>query len=384
TTVIVNPNYASEETVEICAGGEYVLPSGEVVSEAGDYVSAFETINGCDSIITTTIILYPGVVAEINASSSLTFCEGESVILTAEPAGLSYLWSTGETTQSIVVYASGAYSVTVTTDDGCFGTSEEVVVIVNPLPEGATVDIDGETSACEGECVTLTAMPDAQTYEWSTGATTQSIEVCESGVYSVTVTNDFGCSAAIDDIEIIINENPVCSISGDLQICGDGSSVLSGPYGYAYLWSTGETTQSIEVSVAGVYSLTITNEAGCSSTCEVEITVGETPACGICPECPLQFCAGESIVLQALESYAYLWSTGATTQQIIVTEGGWYTVTVFNEEGCSSSCDIYITEIPAPDPTITVDGELEICAGESVTLTAADGYSYIWSTGATT
>ena len=111
-------------------------------------------------------------------------CSGDTVYLFA-PAGFSYEWSTGDTTQSIAVTAAGSYNVTITDGSPCFGVSPNVSIVVNPQ-EMPTIVAEGELRFCTGGSVVLTAS-EAAGHQWSTGETGASIVVAESGAYTVTV-----------------------------------------------------------------------------------------------------------------------------------------------------------------------------------------------------
>ena len=135
----------------------------------------------------------------ISASGSLTLCQGDSVTLTSSAAG-TYSWSNGATTQSITVGASGTYTVTTNAVPICvqgtlpctscgYGTAS-ATVIVNPHP---TVNLGNDTTLTQGNTVTLNAGNAGSTYLWSTGATTQTINVTAIGTYWVKLTNAGGC-----------------------------------------------------------------------------------------------------------------------------------------------------------------------------------------------
>jgi len=122
----------------------------------------------------------------------LNFVQGERVELIASEAD-SYLWSTGETSQSIFVNTSGTYFVTVTDENGCESTSDDVVVVVNPLPQ-IDITTSGPTEFCEGDSVILTAT-ESESYFWTpNGETTQAITVFESGNFGVSITDEMDVS----------------------------------------------------------------------------------------------------------------------------------------------------------------------------------------------
>ncbi|MDD4848509.1 MAG: T9SS type A sorting domain-containing protein, partial [Bacteroidales bacterium] len=451
-TVTVNPlpEVSITGSTTICYGSSTVLTATEGISyywnngavtrsitvvEGGEYSVIVTDANGCSNSATVTVIVNP--LPEVAIEGETAICFGETTTLTAT-AAVSYLWSNGATTQSIVVSEAGNYTVTVTDVNGC-SNSATAVVIVNPLP---TVTIAGITDICEGSTTTLTATPSAA-YLWSTGATTQSITVSESGIYSVVVTNNNGCSNSAE-VTVTVHALPEVSISGNTTICNNESTVLTSTPGSSYHWSNGATTQSITVSNAGTYAVSVTNENGCIGNASVTVVVNPiyyqefsatvcqgtpysghgfnvgTPVAGsfeyindmqtvngcdsitvlnltviALPEVTIlgdfEICSGESTVLTANVAngmtYTYLWNTGATSATIMVAPATTqnYSVTVNNAYGCSSSAEALVMVNPLPN--ITISGETLICQGESTTLTAsgagANG-TYEWSNGQTT
>ena len=96
----------------------------------------------------------------------------------------------------------------------------------------------------------------------------------------------------------------------------------------------------------------------------------------------LSICQGSSSTLSAPTGFTYLWSTGATTQTITVSAAGNYTVAITDGLGCSNSSTVAVSVNTRP--TVTVSGSATVCAGQSVTLTAVGGATYLWNTGVTT
>ncbi|HEX7149953.1 MAG TPA: hypothetical protein VF618_00585, partial [Thermoanaerobaculia bacterium] len=356
------------------------------VSDAGSYSVTTTNAAGCSATSAATVVtVHENPAASITAEGPTTFCAGGSVTLTANEAA-GYLWSNGATTRSITVSESGSYSVTITDANGCSATSAATSVTVNVNPT-ASITANGATTFCAGGSVTLTAN-EAAGYLWSNGATTRSISVSEAGAYSVTITDANGCSATSAATSVTVNVNPTASITADgaTTFCAGGSVTLTANEAASYLWSNGATTQSISVSNAGSYSVTVTNAAGCSVTsAATAVTVNATPVASITANGPTAFCAGGSVTLTANEAASYLWSNGATTRSITVSEAGAYSVTITDANGCSAmSAATSVTVNVNPTASITANGATTFCAGGSVSLTANEAASYLWSNGATT
>ncbi|MCB9185743.1 MAG: tandem-95 repeat protein [Flavobacteriales bacterium] len=361
-------------------------PTSEDISglSAGTYTVTFVDQNACVYVYTTTVGEASLFEPTITADGPTTFCAGDSVVLTAT-AGAQYLWSNGATTQSISVFSSGVYTVSVTTDDGCDGDSDPIQVTVNSNPN-PTVSPIGSTTFCNGGSVTLTTGSYA-TYLWSTGATTQSITVTASGSYSVSVTDGNGCEGTSASLNVTVNDlpEPTVTASGDLEFCAGSNVTLTASAAASYLWSNGQTTQSITVSNAGTFTVTVTDVNGCQGTSDpVTTVVFPTPTPTITADGPTIFCDGDSVVLTSSSASLYQWSTGATTQSITVFTSGNYSVTVTDANDCvGTSAPVQVTVNNNPTPTITANGDLEFCDGDSVVLTSSLATSYLWSTGAT-
>jgi hypothetical protein len=242
----------------------------------------------------------------------------------------------------------------------------------------AVITANGPTTFCIGGSVILSGNIDGI---WNTGATTPSIVVTTGGEYFVTNTGVCGVAES-NHIIVTVNPLPVCSITGDLSICQGETTELCAPAGLSYLWSNGAITQCITVSTAGIYTATITDANGCSSTCSVEVTVNALPVCFITGN--LSLCQGLTTELCAPAGAAgYLWSTGAITGCITVNVAGTYTVTLVYTNGCTNTCSA--TVVVNPLPVCTITGDLLICDGASTQLCASPGAAgYLWSNGAIT
>jgi len=356
------------------------------------------TVNdsGCSSNGTASIPINTATPAAITPGGPTTFCTGGSVTLSANN-GTSYLWSTGATTQSIVVTSTGSYSVTVTDGNGCNATSAATNVTVNPAP---FVTITGPVAMCAAANVTLDAGAGFTTYLWSTGETTQQILVspATTTTYTVTVTNASNCSANDDHtVTVDANPSPVITPSGPTTFCSGGSVTLASSAANSYQWYRDstllgtETNATILATISGSYTVTVTNVGGCSGTsAPTVVTVNNTTPPTITPVGSTTFCAGSSVTLNASAGSAYQWNLdgnpigGATASSYAAAVSGNYTVTVTDVNGCvATSAAQNVLVYPAPAVNIT--GPVATCANTSVTLDAGPGFTtYSWSTGDST
>jgi protocatechuate 3,4-dioxygenase beta subunit/predicted transcriptional regulator len=373
-------------TLTATGGGTYLWSNGATSAAitvnptaTTTYTVTVTNANGCSKSDDAIVSVNDLPIA--NAGPDKNICKGESATLTATGGG-TYLWSTGATTPAITVSptATTTYTVTVTNSNGCV-KSDAVVVTVNDLPN-ANAGPDKEI--CIGGSTTLTATGGG-TYLWSTGATTAEITVSPTTTttYKVTVTNSNGCFKS-DNVVVHVNSLPNANAGPDKIICKGTSTILTATGGGIYLWSTGATTASINVSptVTTTYTVTVTDSKFCSKSDDVVVTVNDLPIANAGTDKVI--CKGESTTLTATGGGTYLWSTGATTAAITVspTATTTYTVTVTNSNGCIKSDDAVVTVNDLPNANAGPDKT--ICKGESTTLTAVGGGTYLWSTGATT
>lgn len=215
-------------------------------------------------------------------------CQGTPLTLTVNITGLTapyaYLWTNGATTSTVTISANTLIRVTVT-GFNAGGVLQSVnspwrLFLFLPTPN-ASISANGPINLCAGQDVDLTANGGNffSSYLWSTGETTQTINVNATGDYTVTITQLSGCAgSATQHVEVYpLLLEPKFEASGPLTFCKPGSVTLTADPGFpAYLWSTGETTQSITVTLTGsgggpvldtiTVSLTLVINASCSFT----------------------------------------------------------------------------------------------------------------------
>ena len=335
-----------------------------------------ENVYGCQNSDTIHVSYYQAPNVRIAGNTRL--CAGDSTILTALGAA-TYLWSNGSIDTSIIVGASGVYSLEGWDVHGCYGR-DSVEVNNYGMP---TVQIMGNPSGCSNNVNILTAVsPSAVSYLWNTGDSTYQIRVLETAVYSVSVSDSNGCQASAS-FSFELRPSPTCSIEGDTEICSGDTTILTASGGQSYFWSTGELTPSISVAPATTrsYSLVIMDVNGCTASASVQVTVhAATP---IVINGPSDFCDGDSVLLVA-EAYGNLmWSTGQYGDSIIVSETGDYMVWSIDTDACQKSSVKHVEKRFAPE--VQIEGDSYVCMGDTAFLYAVTQVpvSYQWTTGAT-
>ena len=208
----------------LVSGNQWILNGSNIPSataqtftptQSGFYSLSSTDVNACQGQSSAvSITVNPSPTATITSSGSTTFCQGDSVTLTAG-SGSSYSWSNGKTSTSIVVKTAGSYSVLVTGSNSCTATSSATSISINPVPPTPTITQN-----------TTTLMSSSSTgNQWYlngsviTGATSQFYTATQAGLYSVKVTNSFGCSATSTSTSVtitgVVNAE---SLSGSINV----------------------------------------------------------------------------------------------------------------------------------------------------------------------
>src|SRR5258706_138862 len=167
---------------------------------------------GCSATISFTVTVNPNPVAVITPNGPTSFCEGGSVMLTAS-GGTSFLWSNNSTSASITVNTSGIYTVTVTDNNTCNGSTSQTVT-VNPLPV-AVISPGGPVLICSNNPAILSANTGpGYTYQWYqnntalAGEVNSTISVSSTGDYTVYITDGNGCTATSSPVQVLEGLGP--------------------------------------------------------------------------------------------------------------------------------------------------------------------------------
>ncbi len=394
--LMVSPGY------EICAGDSILLtvvtsPSATIQwlpPLSGSSLMQYVTTSGtyscqvvCCNI--TTVVNATVTVSTPNAhiNGLHTFCQGDSVLLTADSGMVMYIWNPGNIqTPFLWVSQAGWYFLTTFDAFGCVAT-DSVHITMTPPYTVPYLQVSAP-DFCQGDSVLITLNTNAlSTIQWQAPLTGNSFTqyVDTSGTYICSVTY---CNITTTD-SITVNEFiPLAHITavGPITFCAGDSVILNANSGMTtYLWNPGSyTTQSITVLQSGSYSLTTSDSLGCVATDNISITV--TPAYSV-PQLHINadtlFCPGDSITItvQANSLSTLVWSSplsGNNFTQTVYDSGIYICSVTYCNIQTSDSVHVYKFF-----PLALITGTVRFCDGDSAILTANTGMvTYLWNPGA--
>jgi hypothetical protein len=381
-------------TVELTANpasGTYQWNTGQTtrtitVSGAGTYTATITPTGSCLGTASVVVSLLP--TPTVNAGSNVSIALGQSTTLTATGA-VSYVWSPAATLNTTVgasVIATPTqttfYSVQGTGANGCVGNDQVLVTVVQ-----SNASFTGLlASYCNNApSSTLSGTPAGGTFS-GPGISGNifnpaNTEVSGNVTITYTVVNELGETISSSQTTNIL-QAPQASISvqGSATVCAPNTITLTASGGNTYQWVGGPAAQQFTVSSTGNYTVNVFNANGCQASASQAVTINPQPLANISADGPTTFCQGGQVQLTSNTGASYLWSPGGqTTQSIVVSTVGNYTVQVTNTLGCSNTSlptAVNVTTSPTA-PIIQTSGNTSICAGNSVTL-VSNNNDVIW------
>lgn len=367
--VTANPTPSITGGGNLCDGDTAVLSAGSFstyqwtgnqstssisVTSTGTYSVTVTDGNGCSGNSSPATVTFNPLPIPSVSSAGTTFCDGDTASLSTGSFS-SYLWTPGnETSGSIDVTTSGAYSVAVVDGNGCAGSSAPVTLTFAPSPS-PTVSASGSTTICDGDTLVLTTGAFSG-YVWTPGsATSASLNVTSSGAYSVEVTDTNGCTGTSMPTTVTVNPAPAPSISSSSSgtpCDGDTITLSTGNFA-SYNWAPGNQNQgSIEITSSGTFTVEVVDGNGCVGTSSpFNAVFNSLPAPVVSASGATTFCEGDSVILTTGAFSSYMWNpNGQISSAIVASDSGVYSVMVTDANGCVGVSNMVAVEI-AETPT---------------------------------
>jgi hypothetical protein len=427
-TVTVNPTPSAiaASNSPICAGATLSLSAGggtsyswsgpngfsstlqnpsiafATTAASGTYTVTVSNGFGCSATATANVVVNASVVA--TASSNSPVCGGGSLNLTAS-GGVSYSWTgpngfaslqQNPTILNVSNAASGIYTVTVTNSAGCTAQASTSVSVSTTLTALAA----NNGPLCEGATLSLSAAGGVS-YSWigpngfsstQQNPTISNVTTAVSGTYTVTVTGGSGCTASTTT-NVTVNVAPTANAANNGPVCQGGVLSLSASGGTSYSWSgpngfsslqQNPSLSNVTSAAGGIYTVTVTNASGCSSTASTLVSVNASTPAAAASNSPV--CVGTTLTLFSSVGSSYSWSgpngfsslqQNPTLSNVTSAAGGIYTVTVTNGSGCVSVASTSVVVGAAPIAAASANGP--VCEGSLLSLSASGGVSYSWT-----
>lgn len=426
TTVIQNPNVTANATATFasCNGGNdgsaTAIPGGgngtytyswstmantATVNNLGFGTYTVTITDGENCTATATAVVAQPEPVNVNASATPQTANGSSdgtasAAPTGGVPGYTYLWSNDGVTATITGLLPGAYTVTVTDENGCTAVAVVNVNAYNCTAAAITTSVNASCAGADNgsASVEITAGQAPFTYLWSNDSTGSSVSGLAPGQYSVTATDAANCPVTL--LVTIDEPAPLQANATSTDASGPGSNdgtATAGPTGgtspYTYLWTTGGMGATITGLGADIYTVTVTDDNGCTAVQSVEVFAGN---CGLLsdfvavnPSCNGLSNGAATVVLTGGSSpFTYAWSssgTGATEEDLAA---GLYYVTVTDVNGCEI-IDSVALEDPAllsieQDTVINTSCANTPAGSATVSTTGGTGtVNIVWSDGQT-
>ena len=404
----------ADGSIELSASGgvlpyTYLWSNGETTQDIdslvfGNYTLTITDDNGCVTQ-ETFLVDQPATPVSITHSSGNISCFGGNdgfidITVSGGNGGYVFDWSNAALSEDLTDLFIGVYIIEVQDNKGCI--DRDTIELTQPLtPLSLTTEMTPVICFSE-ENGTATVVASGATapysYLWSNGETTPLITDLIIGDYSVWVTDSLGC---LDSLTVTVTEPPLLTVvldSIDVLCFGDSTgsvsaSALGGVGGYEYLWSTTDITDTVNVLPAGVYSVTVSDTNGCTTTASTTINQPDASLSGSFIVVD-NLCFGESFgsiaatINGGVLPYVYSWSNGETTQDIDSLSNGVYALTVTDSNLCVLVLDTIINS-PSEVAITHVQNNVSCFGGSDATIdlivtNASPPFSYLWNTTDTT
>lgn len=371
---------------------------------AGDYQLTVRDAKGCGSTISASIKQPQSLAVSLDTIHHV-LCHGDNkgmvdVIVSGGTLPYGYVWSNGANSEDLINVMAGTYSLKVNDAKGCVQTLSATI----NQPQKLSLLLDSLVNIkCSGDetgkiSVHANGGMEPYSYSWSNGGSGRSIRNVPAGKYTVSVVDKNNCQAEYTTTV----EQPAALVKTidaitDIRCNGDSTgsifvTVLEGVGPYKFNWNNGATTEDVRGLTAGNYRLTITESNGCQSFLEASIEEPTVFNAAVASTADIQCFANTTgavdiTVSGGVEPYAFTWSNGAKTEDLVDVGADSYSVMVSDANGCLRTLH---AEVKEPELlTLRIDSVRNVkCCGDNsgaIFITVTGGvkpYKYEWSNGA--
>jgi len=374
--------------------------------KSGDYTLIVTDQNRCTSELKTTVKQNSDLVSTVEDIVHV-LCNGDKtgsakVKVEGGVTPYAFKWSNGSTLQNLDKVKADNYSLVITDAKGCVENAS--VLIKQPAEFGGEI-VNIKQIGCHGESngeitTAFKGGVSPYSYKWNTEQTTKDLKGLVAGSYSVTATDNNGCTKVLKtdieqptklELKLLSVVDNLCAgeRNGAIDI-----SVIGGVAPYTYKWNNGGTTQDQSGLIAGEYKVHVTGATGCLKSLDAVIKEPQPLSLKVSSTKDVLCNGGNNgaidlAVSGGTEPYVYSWSNGAKTQDIKEIVAGSYTVNVMDAHGCNSNISANIKQ-PEPLEVAIADVKHILCYGDSTGAISIDvkggvqPYSYKWSNGMVT
>lgn len=361
---------------------------------AGSYQVTVTDAAGLTASSSTTLVDPPAITSVFSVFNVICPGDQNGQIISTVSGGTppySFSWSNGAVSQNIGSLSAGNYRVTITDTNGCIHTDTAQISSPSPLSLAFS---PAQPNVCDGIpvnqlAVVATGGNAPYRFNWSTGTQGPIILSPLAGTYSVTVTDTLNCTHATS-ITIGAFSSPVITLTEQLSVCGDtpssaSVSVQTGTPPYTYQWNNGATGASIQLNASGLYTVSVTDGNGCSTSLSRQISLVQPLDISLMTtdvSCNglADGTASASVSGGSGAPYTYAWSNGGTTAVITGLTAGVYAATVTDGNGCNANVSTLISQPSTLSVVIRPTGACQPGLSASATGGMA-AYSYLWNNG---
>ncbi len=360
---------------------------------AGDYIVSLSDAQGCSRTDTFTVaaIFTPEIANALVVDAA---CNGENtgaISITVGSGTPPYVfdWSNGASGNALSGLSAGQYSVVLSDANGC--KIQEQFIVGQPAPLSLLAAVAADTCGQQSGAISLVAAGGTApfAFNWSDGATGAQRNALSPGAYAVLISDAQGC--ALSDT-FTVQQLSAAAITeagvSDVACFGENSGSIKltaggGVAPYSFVWSNGDVGDLLAGLAAGDYAVTLSDALGC--TAAAQYAVGTPAALGASVQTIRDTCGQQtgSIALSpdgGVPPYQFLWSNGATTEDLTGLPDGTYSITVTDANACIFTTFIAVQPQEIP-PVFALSGEKITCAQPFAEAVASPAtYLYQWQT----